>query len=159
MKPVIPECDPRSQNAYAITDLDGRFIQADARYAEILDFPLDVLLTKNVSEVTHPEDWQANARLIEDLVRHGRPFRVRKRYLRRGGHAVWVEVRAAKVSGCDAGGSLIAICRPLPVTSTPILRPPLPLPMREVDLTVLRRAFDRIAESRALLDRTERWLR
>ena len=56
MKPVIPECDPRSQNAYAITDLDGRFIQADARYAEILDFPLDVLLTKNVSEVTHPED-------------------------------------------------------------------------------------------------------
>jgi PAS domain S-box-containing protein len=160
---VVSEWNLRSGIAYAVTDLEGRFVQADTRYAEILGYPVEELLTKQVADVTHPDDWQSNARLIEELARTGQPFSLRKRYVRRSGRAVWVEVRASMLCSRDAGGSLIAVCRPLPELDEPsryAIQGSFKAGMLpEADRHVLVRSFDRIAESRALLDRTERWLR
>jgi PAS domain S-box-containing protein len=77
----------------AHTDLDGRFLRVNEKLCDILGYPREKLLTKNLQGVTCPEDWAADSEQFRPLLRGEVPsFSRDKRYLRRDGSPVWVAV-------------------------------------------------------------------
>jgi PAS domain S-box-containing protein len=77
----------------AHTDLDGRFLRVNEKLCDILGYPREELLTKNLHDITYPEDWAADRWQFRPLLRGEVPsFSRDKRYLRRDGSPVWVAV-------------------------------------------------------------------
>lgn len=77
----------------AHTDLNGRWRRVNQRLCDILGYSREELLVRNFQNVTHPEDVAADdlARrqfLAGELQRYSRE----KRYVRRDGLVVWVDV-------------------------------------------------------------------
>ncbi|MBA4065397.1 MAG: hypothetical protein C0501_17125 [Isosphaera sp.] len=88
----------------AETDLTGRFVRVNARYAEIVGRPAADLYALRMQDLTHPDDLPGNARRFAALVAGtGPPFVVEKRYLRPDGSAVWVSNSVSLVR--DAAGA------------------------------------------------------
>src|SRR5439155_18046548 len=70
------------------------------RVCDILGYSRDELLAKDFRELTHPDDLQANLEQVERLLRgEVRTFSLEKRYLRRDGTPVWVNLTASLVRG------------------------------------------------------------
>src|SRR5438132_1368297 len=73
--------------------LDGRFLRVKQKFCTILGYPRDELLQRTGQEITHPEDLDAGVDLAEALLRGESPgFTLEKRYVRRDGSPVWVEL-------------------------------------------------------------------
>src|SRR5262245_20755754 len=73
--------------------LDGRFLRVNEKFCTILDYPRDELLQRTGQEITHPDDLDADVDLAEALLRGESPgFTLEKRYVRRDGSSVWVEL-------------------------------------------------------------------
>jgi PAS domain S-box-containing protein len=76
--------------------LDGRFVRVNRRLCEILGYPAEELIGKSVKQISHPDDRdltdaaRARVRSSELAVAH-----FEKRYLRRDGRAVWVDLAVA----------------------------------------------------------------
>ena len=87
----------------AHVDLSGRFMKVNRRLCEILGYGEQELIGRAVKEISHPED-----RNLTDSqrmrVRSGEKPSVRfeKRYLRKSGAIVWVDLSVALA--CDASG-------------------------------------------------------
>ena len=87
----------------AHVDLSGRFMKVNRRLCEILGYGEQELIGRPVKEISHPED-----RNLTDSqrmrVRSGEKQSVRfeKRYLRKSGAIVWVDLSVALA--CDASG-------------------------------------------------------
>ena len=87
----------------AHVDLSGRFMKVNRRLCEILGYGEQELIGRPVKEISHPED-----RNLTDSqrmrVRSGEKPSVRfeKRYLRKSGAIVWVDLSVALA--CDASG-------------------------------------------------------
>jgi two-component system, sensor histidine kinase and response regulator len=63
------------------------------KFCTILGYPRDELLQKTGQEITHPDDLDASVDLAEALLRGESPgFTLEKRYVRRDGSPVWVEL-------------------------------------------------------------------
>ena len=83
--------------------LDGRLLLVNQSLCEILGYSKDELVGRSVKEISHPED-----RDVTDTermrVRRGESdaARIEKRYLRKDGSTVWVDLAIAVVR--DAGG-------------------------------------------------------
>jgi len=88
----------------AHVDLSGRFMKVNRRLCEILGYGEQELIGRPVKEISHPED-----RNLTDSqrmrVRSGEKQSVRfeKRYLRKSGAIVWVDLSVALA--CDASGA------------------------------------------------------
>ena len=83
--------------------LDGRFLLANQSLCEILRYSKDELVGRSVKEISHPDDRDVTD--TERLrVRRGEADAVRleKRYLRKDGSTVWVDLAIAVVH--DAAG-------------------------------------------------------
>ncbi|MGE3957742.1 MAG: PAS domain S-box protein [Vicinamibacterales bacterium] len=75
----------------AITDMDGRFIQCNSAYEAIVGFTQDELRARHFPQLVHPDDRDANMRLIDDLRAGRRPhIELENRYVRADGSPVWV---------------------------------------------------------------------
>src|SRR3989454_6835047 len=77
-------------------DLSGRFVSVNRRLCEILGYTEKELIGRAVKEVSHPEDRDlADSQRMR--VRSGdRPsVRFEKRYIRKGGQIVWVDLAVA----------------------------------------------------------------
>jgi PAS domain S-box-containing protein len=72
------------------TDLQGRFLNANDRYCEIVGRSREELLSLSMQQITHPDDLPANLPLFHRLVTEGTPFSIEKRYLRPDGSEVWI---------------------------------------------------------------------
>ena len=73
--------------------LDGRFLRVNQKFCTILGYPRDELLQQTGPGITHPDDLAAGVDLAEALVRGELPgFTLEKRYVRRDGSPVWVEL-------------------------------------------------------------------
>ncbi len=79
-----------------IYDRDGRFIQVNSSFGEMLGYPPDELAGRSILEVTHPDDVELSRELVADLA-EGRTTELvtEKRYLRRNGRVVWGQVSAS----------------------------------------------------------------
>jgi len=92
--------------------LDGRFLRVNQKFCTILGYPRDELLQRTGQEITHPDDLDAGVDLAEALLRGESPgFTLEKRYVRRDGSPVWVELSvslqrdgAGKPDGVKGGG-------------------------------------------------------
>jgi PAS domain S-box-containing protein len=77
----------------AHTDLEGRFLRVNEKLCDILGYPREELLTRNLRDVTSPEDWATDLEEFRPLLRGEVPsFSRDKRYLRQDGTDVWVAV-------------------------------------------------------------------
>ncbi len=81
-----------SQTAAGIgqLDLEGRILLANRRLSEIVGYTEAELLTMRIQDLTLAEDWEENARLLEQMLATGQSFEIEKRYVRKDGSLVWV---------------------------------------------------------------------
>lgn len=81
----------------------GRLIRVNDRYCEITGYSREELLATTVRQLTHPEDQTADWALFSRMVRgEMMEYNTEKRYLRKDGKVVWVQVAATAV--CDPRG-------------------------------------------------------
>ena len=74
----------------ALTDLEGRYLQVNPALCRLLGRTEEELLSATSEEVTHPDDYGAQAALERAAVSGGEPsYQIEKRYLRPDGTAVW----------------------------------------------------------------------
>jgi PAS domain S-box-containing protein len=77
----------------AHTDLEGRFLRVNEKLCDVLGYSREELLTRNLQDVTWPEDWATDLEQFGPLLRGEVPSVSRdKRYLRKDGSPVWVAV-------------------------------------------------------------------
>ena len=94
----------QSSTGMAQCELDGRFIQVNGRFCEIVGYAENELLGMRMDEITYPDDLHENARLFEAMMTTGESFEIEKRYVRKDGSLVWV---ANSVSGLkDSSGRI-----------------------------------------------------
>jgi PAS domain S-box-containing protein len=75
----------------AHTALDGRYLMVNERLCAMLGYAKEELLTKNATDITHPEDRAAGEARVEGLLANERiSTYAEKRYIRKDGSAVWV---------------------------------------------------------------------
>jgi PAS domain S-box-containing protein len=72
-------------------DMEGRYLRANRRLADMLGYSVDELLTMRFQDVTAPEDVANSVALRDELVAGTRDTaRLEKRYVRKDGRRVWV---------------------------------------------------------------------
>ena len=87
----------------AITNLDGRFLSANAAYQELVGYSEEELRALTFLELTHEEDRKKNRLLIEELLAgKTAQFQIDKRYRRKDGRLIWVSNNISLIPG-DAG--------------------------------------------------------
>ena len=83
----------------ARVDLDRRFIQANARYCEIVGRSEQELYQLRIEDIAHPDDLTRNLTLFDELAKGGLPFQMEKRYIRPDGSHVWVNNSVSALMG------------------------------------------------------------
>ncbi len=74
----------------AIAELDGCFVEMNDKFATLLGYPADELLTMDFSDITHPDDLAQTRQHLARLVRGDIPeYTLEKRYVQKAGAIVW----------------------------------------------------------------------
>lgn len=102
----------------ALVGLDGRWLEVNDALAVMLGYLPQELLQLTFQDVSHPDDLDADLELVDQLVAGLIPdYRVHKRYVRRNGRPVWVELRVALVRSSD-GEPLYFVCQMIDLDAT-----------------------------------------
>jgi len=84
------------------TDIAGRFTRVNAAFETITGFSRDELLGMSFEELTHPDDRAEDLALYREQIAGGRErYTVEKRYVRREGTVIHVEVQSSTVRAPD----------------------------------------------------------
>ncbi|MGJ0393939.1 MAG: PAS domain S-box protein [Methylocystis sp.] len=76
--------------------LDGRWLRVNERLCDIIGYRRDELMGMTFGDITHPDDLEAdwaNARRL--LAGEAKNYSMEKRYIRKGGKEVWVNLAAS----------------------------------------------------------------
>ncbi len=74
----------------AVAELDGRFIEVNRKFADILGYTADELQRLTFVDITHPDDLAATRALVSRLLAGTIPeYSIEKRYLRKDRSTVW----------------------------------------------------------------------
>lgn len=134
----------------AHVSLDGRYLRVNDRLCTILGYPRAELLQKSFVELTHPDDLPTSLRLSDNLLSGKIPsYSTEKRYLRRDGSLMWVNITASVVRTADN-----QIKHRLVVIEDVSARKAAELALRELTATLDQRVKERTAE----LERSNREL-
>src|SRR5215467_4985150 len=77
-------------------DSAGRFLRVNGTYCAIVGYPREELLQKTFQDITHPDDRAGNVEPYRALLRGDSPILgLQKRYVRKDGSNVWVELSAS----------------------------------------------------------------
>ena len=95
----------------ALTDLEGRFLVANAAYQAMLGYTEEELHARSWLDVTHEEDRETNWALFMDFLRKKpQQLQIEKRYRRKDGEILWVNNNISLVPGADgAPGFIMAL--------------------------------------------------
>src|SRR5206468_10880565 len=121
----------QSNAGIASCDLNGRFVFANKRFREMLGYTSAELATRTLFTITHPEDVDLAKRRFREMVQRRQPIEMDKRYIRKGGSLIWVNVCDTPV--LDAGR---------PVASVAVA----------IDITERKKAEDALRKSKGLLE-------
>src|SRR5436190_3817967 len=121
----------QSNAGIANCDLAGRFMFANRKFREMLGYTDSELAAKTIFTITHPDDVNITQRRFAKMVQGGRPLEMDKRYVRKDGSVIWVNVCDTPVM--DAGQ---------PVASVAVA----------IDITVRKKAEDALRKSKDLLE-------
>ena len=76
----------------------GKFIRINQRYCDIIGYSQDEMATKTFQSITHPDDLQENLGLMRRLLAGDlTKFSMEKRYLRKDGGLVWVNLTVSPI--------------------------------------------------------------
>ena len=79
--------------AVAHNTMDGRFEYANHAFCDLVGYTLDELRTMTWQEITHPDDLPEDLALGRRVLTHQQPhYTLEKRYIRKNGSTVWVEL-------------------------------------------------------------------
>jgi len=92
----------QSTAGIALVDLDGHFRLANRRHCEITGYTVDELRTMSLIDITHPDDRPRNLELLAGMMASGTGYTIEKRFIRKDGRIVWVQVSSVSVR--DSGG-------------------------------------------------------
>jgi PAS domain S-box-containing protein len=83
--------------------IDGRWLRVNRRLSEIVGYEREELLERTFQDITHPEDLEEDLEQMR-LMLEGelQTYTIEKRYLRKGGPEVWVNLTVSLVR--DASG-------------------------------------------------------
>jgi PAS domain S-box-containing protein len=82
----------------ALVAPDGRWLHVNAALCQIVGYAPDELLARTFQDITHPADLDADlAYLRQMLAGEIRTYQMEKRYLRRTGEIVWVQLTVSLV--------------------------------------------------------------
>jgi diguanylate cyclase (GGDEF)-like protein/PAS domain S-box-containing protein len=82
----------------ALVDLEGRYVRANEALCRLLGYSREELLELSISDVTHPDDFEADRRVTRELVAgEVDRFRLEKRFLQNGGATMWGSVSVSLV--------------------------------------------------------------
>lgn len=86
----------------AEVDPGGCFIRVNEAFEKITGYPKDELLSKTIFDITHPDDVDEDAaRFSEQVAGAIDQYSISKRYVRKDGASVWLEVSSSTVQGDD----------------------------------------------------------
>ncbi|WP_293485909.1 sensor histidine kinase [Phenylobacterium sp.] len=81
---------------------DGRMLEVNERFCEICGYPREELEGMTFQQITHPDDLAADLLLVRQVLAAQRQaFSLEKRYVTKGGAAVWVSLTVALVRKAD----------------------------------------------------------
>ncbi|GAB2885291.1 EAL domain-containing protein [Uliginosibacterium flavum] len=90
--------------------VSGRYMRVNQRYCQITGFSEAELLLRDFREITHPDDVEANDRLLDVLVLDtAETFSIEKRMIRRGGEVVWVNLTMSLVRSRRSSGQFMEV--------------------------------------------------
>src|SRR5258708_12413323 len=93
----------------AIIDLDYRFIDVNEALCQMLGYQRQEMLALTVKDVSHPDDYDVAAGLFRRALAGEIPsYRVEKRYIKKTGEHVWVQLSSSLVHD-EQGHALYAI--------------------------------------------------
>jgi len=87
--------------AMGLTDLEGRLTFVNDRFCQMLGYTRKELIGKTIQDRTHPDDVEENIRLFDRMIAKSIPYAMEKRYLRKDGSIIWVNVSASPICASD----------------------------------------------------------
>jgi PAS domain S-box-containing protein len=83
----------------AHVDLSGRFLRVNEKFFQITGYPPDELLQLTFQEITHPEDLDLDVTQAKRLLSGEiKTYSIEKRYIRKNGTEVWINLTGSLVS-------------------------------------------------------------
>ena len=79
------------------TDPAGRFVKVNDHVCTLLGHTRGELIGKTARDITYAGDWEYNERLLRQLFEDGQAFLLEKRYRRKDGSLIWVNVSVARL--------------------------------------------------------------
>jgi len=80
----------QSNAGIAQANIEGRIVEVNERYCQMLGYSREEILKMNLGELTHPDDLEQNKILIHDCIANGKDFLMTKRYVCKNGKEIWV---------------------------------------------------------------------
>lgn len=98
------------------TNSDGKFVEVNERYCQITGYSKEELLQHTLADITHPDDLQKNLNLFRQCVDEGKGYIIEKRYIRKDGSVVWVNMSVTLIEGAGGEKYITGVC--IDITST-----------------------------------------
>ncbi len=87
----------------ALLDTSGRWLRVNHKLCEIVGYEADELLCKNFRDITHPDDLRTDEALVgQMLARKIQTYALEKRYFRKDGTTVWINLTVSLTWRDDA---------------------------------------------------------
>ena len=84
------------------TSLDHEYLSVNDEFCRLTGYTREELLKRKISDITHPNDWPRNRELCERMVAGEFPtYRFEKRFIRKEGTPVWVDVNRTLLRDAD----------------------------------------------------------
>src|SRR5690242_485897 len=81
---------------------DGKYLDVNEEFCQVVGYERDELLQLGIKDVTHEDDYSIDITLHQQLLQGKIPFyRLEKRYVRKDGSSVWVELTRSLVRDAD----------------------------------------------------------
>ena len=103
-------CFAHAPIGFAVTDIEGRILQANPAYCAITGYTEAELRSMNFSQLEHPEDLTRMTENLRALLAGEIPdFVIEKRFIRKNGETVWVQNSVSTIR--DQAGRPVRIVR------------------------------------------------
>jgi len=91
-----------------VRDVEGRYVDVNPAFVEMTGYSEEELLHGSAEEITHPDDRESSAALINTLLTGGGDhYRIEKRYIRKDGSTLWADMTIS--AGRDDAGKLVSV--------------------------------------------------